>query len=66
MITSARRTGGLFALLSLTIVTAAVIALRSAASAGNRELLAWGFTFDLTLTIPLLEKFEQSLRTISV
>jgi hypothetical protein len=52
MTISARRTA--FALASFTIVVMAAITFRSAAYARNADILAWAFTFDLTLTIPLM------------
>jgi len=54
VVSSAQRGRALFALVSMTIAVAAVIVFRSAAYARHPELLAWAFTFDLTLTIPLL------------
>lgn len=53
MTASIRRPGALFALVSLTIVTVAVVLFRSASYARHAEALAWGLTFDLTVTIPL-------------
>jgi hypothetical protein len=44
----------LFALISLTIVTICVLITRSALS---NDVAAWGVTFDLTLTIPLVWYF---------
>jgi hypothetical protein len=49
-----RRSTTLFFLAALTIVLMATTAVRSAAFAQHPDVLAWGLTFDLTLTIPLL------------
>jgi len=43
-----------FVLASLAVASAALVAFRSTAYARNPDVLAWAFTFDLTLTIPLL------------
>jgi hypothetical protein len=42
-----------FSALSASIVVAAIITFRSAAYSLHPDVLAWAFTFDLTLTIPL-------------
>ncbi len=52
MITSVRRS--VFAFVALSIVAFAAVVFRSAAYARHPDVLAWAFTFDLTLTIPLL------------
>ena len=54
MITSGRGRTAVFAFGSLAIVACAMVAFRSAVYAEHPDVLAWGFTFDLTLTIPLL------------
>jgi hypothetical protein len=46
-----------FALSSLLVVLACVTVLRIQASAANSAIAAWGATFDLTITIPLLYWF---------
>src|SRR6185369_6591553 len=45
----------IFALVALTIVTVCVVLTRTITS--NADVLAWGVTFDLTLTIPLVWYF---------
>ena len=52
MTTSARRSS--FAVASVAIVVAAIAVFRSAAYLQHPDVLAWAFTFDLTLTIPLM------------
>jgi len=44
----------LFALAALSIVTVCVLITRSHLGAANIDVAAWGVTFDLTLTIPLV------------
>ena len=53
MIISGRRTIS-FALPALAIVALAMVVFRSAVYAQHPDVLAWAFTFDLTITIPLL------------
>ena len=43
-----------FALPALAIVALSMVVFRSAAYARHPDVLAWAFTFDLTITIPLL------------
>src|SRR5579863_9041072 len=54
MITSVRRNTALFALASLAIFAFAVAFFRSAIYSAHPDVVAWGLTFDLTLTVPLL------------
>jgi hypothetical protein len=56
MTISARRTIS-FALPALAIVALAMVTFRSAAYARDPDVLAWAFTLDLTVTIPLLYYF---------
>ncbi|HKR66500.1 MAG TPA: hypothetical protein VJZ00_22425 [Thermoanaerobaculia bacterium] len=46
-----------FALSGLIVVTACVLVLRATAAQSNAAVAAWGATFDLTITIPLLYWF---------
>jgi hypothetical protein len=48
------RPAQLFALMAACIVAVCAVLLRSQPFARNPELVAWGATFDLTLTIPLI------------
>jgi len=48
------RTARLFALTALTIVTICFVITRTRLGASNLDVAAWGVTFDLTLTIPLV------------
>ena len=52
-----RRPSARFALAALFVLTACVLVLRSRAFAANPDVAAWGVTFDLTITIPLLYWF---------
>lgn len=52
-----RRPSARFAVAALFVVTACVVVLRSRAFAANPDVAAWGVTFDLTITIPLLYWF---------
>ncbi len=47
----------LFALVALSIITICVLITRSQLAATNLDIAAWGVTFDLTLTIPLVYYF---------
>jgi hypothetical protein len=53
----ARRPSLLFGMSALAIVGLCVAVLRSQAFAANPDLAAWGVTFDLTISIPLLYWF---------
>lgn len=48
------RPAHVFAFVSLAIAVLAIATFRSAVYARNPDVLSWAFTFDLTLTIPLL------------
>lgn len=52
-----RRPAAHFALAALFVMTACLVVLRSRAFAANPDVAAWGVTFDLTITIPLLYWF---------
>src|SRR6476619_1468607 len=52
-----RRPAAHFALAALFVMTACIVVLRSRAFAASPAVAAWGVTFDLTLTIPLLSWF---------
>jgi hypothetical protein len=52
-----RRPAAHFALAALFVITACLVVLRSRAFAVNPDVAAWGVTFDLTITIPLLYWF---------
>ncbi|HJQ40312.1 MAG TPA: hypothetical protein VKB93_24470 [Thermoanaerobaculia bacterium] len=52
-----RRPAARFALTALFVMTACIVVLRSRAFAANPDVAAWGVTFDLTITIPLLYWF---------
>lgn len=52
-----RRPAARFALAALFVMTACLVVLRSRAFAANPDVAAWGVTFDLTITIPLLYWF---------
>src|ERR1051326_5280578 len=49
-----RRPSARFVLSALLVLTACVVVLRSRAFAADPDVRAWGVTFDLTITIPLL------------
>lgn len=49
-----RRPAARFALAAFVVISACVLVLRSHAFAANPDVAAWGVTFDLTITIPLL------------
>lgn len=52
-----RRPATLFGLSALTIATACIVIARSRAFAANPDVAAWGITFDLAVSIPLLYWF---------
>jgi hypothetical protein len=52
-----RRPAAHFALAALFVMTACIVVLRSRAFAASPDVAAWGVTFDLTITIPLLYWF---------
>jgi len=52
-----RRPAARFALAALVVLSACVLILRSRAFAADPDVRAWGVTFDLTITIPLLYWF---------
>ncbi len=52
-----RRPAAHFALAALFVMAACIVVLRSRAFAANPDVAAWGVTFDLTITIPLLYWF---------
>lgn len=52
-----RRPATPFLLATLTLFAACVLIARSAAFARNPDVAAWGITFDLTITLPLLHWF---------
>ncbi len=54
MIAGVRRNTALFALVSTAIFAFAAAFFRSAIYTAHPDVLAWGLTFDLTLTVPLL------------
>jgi hypothetical protein len=57
MATASRRLGNPYPLLILgggTLLTVAALVVHSAAFAANADILAWAFTFDLALSVPLL------------
>lgn len=54
---SLRTPGTLFLTSSLLVIGACLIVVRSHAFALHRDVAAWGVTFDLTITIPLLYWF---------
>src|ERR1700756_5608874 len=49
-----RSPAALFTLIALSIAIVEIAIVRSAVFARNRDIAAWGVTFDLTITIPLL------------
>src|SRR5947209_12469398 len=49
-----RSPAALFTLIALSIAIVEIAVVRSAVFARNRDVAAWGVTFDLTITIPLL------------
>jgi hypothetical protein len=53
----ALRTPALFAVFALTLIAACAAIVRSRAFAESPDVAAWGITFDLTITIPLLYWF---------
>lgn len=52
-----RRQSSIAAILALTIIGASAAVVRSHAFAANPDVAAWGITFDLTLSLPLLYWF---------
>jgi hypothetical protein len=52
-----RHRAAVFAVSALAVLTACVLVVRSAAFAKNPDVAAWGITFDLTITLPLLYWF---------
>jgi hypothetical protein len=52
-----RRSPALFAVSAFAIVTACLVIARSAAFRANPDVAAWGITFDLTISIPLVYWF---------
>ncbi len=52
-----RHPAAFFALSALAVLTACVAVLRSAAFVRNPDVAAWGVTFDLTISLPLLYWF---------
>src|SRR6476619_5286423 len=52
-----RSPAALFTLIAISIAICEVAIVRSALFARNRDIAAWGVTFDLTITIPLLYWF---------
>ena len=52
-----RHPAALFAISALAVLTACVAIARSAAFAKNPDVAAWGITFDLTISLPLLYWF---------
>ncbi|HEX7191563.1 MAG TPA: hypothetical protein VF381_08315 [Thermoanaerobaculia bacterium] len=52
-----RSPAALFTLIAISIAIVEIGIVRSAAFARNRDIAAWGVTFDLTITIPLLYWF---------
>jgi hypothetical protein len=52
-----RSPAALFTLVALSIAIVEIAFVRSAVFARNRDIAAWGITFDLTITIPLLYWF---------
>ena len=52
-----RSPAALFTLIALSIAIVEIAIVRSAVFAQNRDIAAWGVTFDLTITIPLLYWF---------
>jgi hypothetical protein len=52
-----RHPATLFAISALAVLTACVAILRSAAFVRNPDVAAWGVTFDLTISLPLLYWF---------
>jgi hypothetical protein len=57
MIRTLRNPSRVFAFAALTIVAICVVITRSPLFARNADVAAWGVTFDLTLTIPLVYYF---------
>jgi len=53
MVRTLRNPRTLFTLAALTFVAICATVVRTSAYARNPDMLAWGFTFDLTLSIPL-------------
>lgn len=49
-----RSPAALFTLIAISIAIVEIAVVRSAVFARNRDIAAWGVTFDLTITIPLL------------
>lgn len=52
-----RSPAALFTLIAISIAIIEIALVRSAVFARNRDIAAWGVTFDLTITIPLLYWF---------
>lgn len=52
-----RRPAALFAISALALIVACVAIVRSSAFAANADIAAWGITFDLAITLPLLYWF---------
>jgi hypothetical protein len=52
-----RHPAAFFAISALAVLTACVAILRSAAFVRNPDVAAWGVTFDLTISLPLLYWF---------